>query len=110
VIQPELIVLDSLLFVLSRSDFIPCFWLSAFQNLTRELTMREGKPLHAVIVLVPANQLDHSTGLSFAYLIFLTKFHLSQKCWTRSTTLGPAMVIEVSCHAAWSATAAFEVY
>ena len=29
----------------------------------------------------------------------LTKFHRSQKCCTRSTTLGPIMVNEVSCQA-----------
>jgi len=37
--------------------------------------------------------------------LILTKFHLSQKCWTKSTTLGPNKVIEVSCQAAISGLA-----
>lgn len=74
------------------------------ETLILVLTYRQCEPFHLPIVLVSDHIVSIAACCSLefcrpAYLIFLTKFQRSQKCWTRSTTLGPAKVRDVSCHA-----------
>jgi hypothetical protein len=82
------------------------------------LTSWKRKPFHPVIMLV-SEEYQKEICLGSGHILELfnlsslsthslgkhgtppTKFQRSQKCCTRSTTLGPTKVIEVSCQAEW---------